>query len=106
VPTIAATLARAVGRPVKFVEDRMDNIMSSDNHASDRIYEAELAVKDGMMTGLRFAVIDDYGAYLQYGYGTHGNALSQVTGPYKIIAKQSPKPNDPNFINLQGIFSF
>jgi len=84
VSTIAATLARAVGRPVKFIEDRMDNIMSSDNHASDRIYEAELAVKGGMMTGLRFKVIDDYGAYLQYGYGTHGNALSQVTGPYKI----------------------
>ena len=84
VSTIAATLARAARRPVKFIEDRMDNIMSSDNHASDRIYEAELAVKDGMMTGLRFKVIDDYGAYLQYGYGTHGNALSQVTGPYKI----------------------
>lgn len=84
VPTIAATLAREVGRPVKFIEDRMDNIMSSDNHASDRIYEAELAIKDGIMTGLRFKVIDDYGAYLQYGYGTHGNALSQVTGPYRI----------------------
>lgn len=84
VMTIAATLARQVGRPVKFIEDRTDNIMSSDNHASDRIYEAELAVKDGMMTGLRFRVIDDYGAYLQFGYGTHGNALSQVTGPYKI----------------------
>ena len=84
VPTIAATLAREVGRPVKFIEDRMDNIMSSDNHASDRIYDAELAIKDGIMTGLRFKVIDDYGAYLQYGYGTHGNALSQVTGPYRI----------------------
>lgn len=84
VPTIAATLSRAAGRPVKFIEDRMDNIMSSDNHASDRIYVAELAIKGGVMTGLRFKVIDDYGAYLQYGYGTHGNALSQVTGPYKV----------------------
>jgi CO/xanthine dehydrogenase Mo-binding subunit len=36
------------------------------------------------MLSLRFKVIDDYGAYLQYGVGTHGNALSQVTGPYKI----------------------
>ena len=84
VPTLAATLARAAGRPVKFIEDRTDNMTSSDNHGSDRIYDAELAVKDGIMTGLRFKVIDDYGAYLQFGVGHHGNALSQAVGPYKI----------------------
>jgi CO/xanthine dehydrogenase Mo-binding subunit len=33
---------------------------------------------------LRFNVIDDYGAYLQFGVGTHGNGLAQMTGPYKI----------------------
>ena len=84
VPTLAATLARASGRPVKFIEDRLDNMMNSDSHASDRIYYGKMAIKDGMMTGLRFRVVDDYGAYLQFGYGTHGNALSQATGPYKI----------------------
>lgn len=84
VPTLAATLARASGRPVKFLEDRMDNIMNCDNHGSDRVYYGKLAIKDGMMTGLSFRVVDDYGAYLQFGYGHHGNALSQATGPYKL----------------------
>ena len=57
------------------------------NHGSDRIYEAELAL-DGqnIMTALRYKVVDDYGAYLQYGLGTHGNGFSQTVGPYKIRA--------------------
>jgi CO/xanthine dehydrogenase Mo-binding subunit len=83
--TLTCTLARAAGQPVKYMEDRLDNIMNADAHGSDRLYDAELALKqDGTMVSLRFTVIDDYGAYLQYGVGTHGNALSQVTGPYRI----------------------
>lgn len=84
VPVLAATLARISGRPVKYLEDRTDNITNSDNHGSDRIYHVELALKDGIMTGLRFSCVDDYGAYLQYGVGHHGNALSQAVGPYRI----------------------
>jgi CO/xanthine dehydrogenase Mo-binding subunit len=83
--TLTCMLARAAGRPVKFMEDRLDNMLNADAHGSDRIYDAELALKrDGTMLSFRFTVIDDYGAYIQYGVGTHGNALSQVTGPYRI----------------------
>ena len=89
VPILAATLARACGRPVKYVEDRIDNIMNCDNHGSDRIYDLELALKkDGTMLSLRMKVIDDYGAYLQFGVGHHGNALAQLTGPYRIKSAQ------------------
>src|SRR6201982_3080466 len=38
------------------------------------------------MTALRYKVVDDYGAYFQYGLGTHGNGFSQPVGPYKIRA--------------------
>lgn len=82
---LTASLARLAGRPVKYIEDRLDNMTNADAHGSDRVYEAELAMKrDGTMVSLRYQVIDDYGAYLQYGYGTHGNAFSQVVGPYRI----------------------
>lgn len=85
VPIIAATLARATGRPVKYLEDRLENLSSCDHHGSDRYYECELALdKDHNMTALRCDVIDDYGAYFQFGIGHHGNALSQITGPYRI----------------------
>jgi carbon-monoxide dehydrogenase large subunit len=86
---IAGMLSRLVGRPVKFMEDRVDNIVNCDYHGSDRIYYAELAAtNDGTMKSLRLKVIDDYGAYMHYGLGTHGNALAQVVGPYRIDSVQ------------------
>ena len=82
---IAGMLAKRSGRAVKFMEDRVDNLLASENLACDRFYDAELAVtKDGLFTSLRVRVVDDYGAYFQFGHGTHGNALAQVTGPYRI----------------------
>ena len=82
---LAASLARACGRPVKYIEDRIDNLTACDNHGSDRIYDAELALDaDNRMIGLRCKVLDDYGAYFQFGVGHHGNALSQIVGPYRI----------------------
>lgn len=85
VPVLAATLARATGRPVKYLEDRLENLTSCDHHGSDRYYECELALDaDRNMTALRCDVIDDYGAYFQFGIGQHGNALAQITGPYRI----------------------
>ena len=82
---LTAGLARIAGCPVKYVEDRLDNMNNGDAHGSDRLYEAELALmRDGTMVSMRYKVIDDYGAYMQYGLGTHGNAFSQVVGPYRI----------------------
>ena len=85
VPVIAGLLARHIGRPVKYIEDRIDNTTSCDNHGSDRIYTAKLALNnDGTLLSLKTHIIDDYGAYLQFGVGQHGNALAQCTGPYQI----------------------
>ncbi|CAO3428025.1 xanthine dehydrogenase family protein molybdopterin-binding subunit [Azospirillum endophyticum] len=86
-PILAATLARAAGRPVKYIEDRLEHMSNGNQHASDRVYDAELALDlDGMFRGLRLKVIDDYGAYLALNLGSHGNALAQATGPYRIEA--------------------
>lgn len=82
---IAGLLARVSGRPVKFLEDRVDNLVACENLACDRYYDSELAVtRDGIFQSLRVRVVDDYGAYFQFGHGTHGNALAQATGPYRI----------------------
>ncbi len=85
VPTFAAFLSMLVGRPVKYVEDRTTHIVSNDHCGSDRHYDASLAFDaDGHFQALRIDCVDDYGAYLQFGTGTHGNALSQIVGPYTI----------------------
>ncbi|MCY4632417.1 MAG: xanthine dehydrogenase family protein molybdopterin-binding subunit, partial [bacterium] len=83
--TIAGMMARITGRPVKFMQDRLDNIANGDHHGSDRYYEAELAAKsDGTMLSARFKVVDNYGAYIQFGVGQHGNSLAQAVGPYRM----------------------
>jgi hypothetical protein len=46
--------------------------------------EAILIEEDGTFRALRIDCVDDYGAYLQFGTGTHGNGLSQIVGPYQI----------------------
>lgn len=85
VTIVAGLLSKIAGRPVKYIEDRFDNMSDCDHHGSDRRYEVELAAtKDGMLKSLRVNVVDDYGAYIQFGVGTHGNALAQIVGPYKI----------------------
>jgi CO/xanthine dehydrogenase Mo-binding subunit len=85
VPCLAGFLSKLVGRPVKYVEDRIDHIVNNDHAGSDRLYDAELAFDDdGTFLALRISVVDDYGAFLQFGTGTHGNSLSQIVGPYRI----------------------
>jgi len=82
---LTAGLARLSGRPVKYIEDRLEHFLNSDGHGPDRYYDAELALRrDGTMLALRFKVVDDYGAYLHFSVGTNGNPLAQVVGPYKI----------------------
>ena len=82
---IAGALSKITGRPVKFMEDRIDNLVACENLASGRYYDSELAItRDGLFKSLRVRVVDDYGAYFQFGHATHGNALAQATGPYCI----------------------
>lgn len=89
VAVVAGMLSKRTGRPVKFVEDRLDNIMNCDHHGSDRVYDVEMAaMNDGTLKSLRVNVVDDYGAYIQFGTGTHGNSLAQLVGPYRIGTAQ------------------
>jgi CO/xanthine dehydrogenase Mo-binding subunit len=84
---LAAMCSREVGRPVVYLEDRVDNISNCDHHGSDRVYEVELAMmRDGTMRGIKIDTVDDYGAYIQFGVGHHGNALAQVVGPYQMTS--------------------
>jgi CO/xanthine dehydrogenase Mo-binding subunit len=83
--TTAGLGAKLTGRPVKYCEDRLDHITNGDQHASDRYYDVELAVmSDGTFRSFKTDVVDDYGAYIHFGVGTHGNAMAQLTGAYKI----------------------
>ncbi|MCF7548092.1 xanthine dehydrogenase family protein molybdopterin-binding subunit [Pseudonocardia sp. WMMC193] len=63
--TVAA--ARALGRPVAWVETRSENLLSMP-HGRGQIAYYELGLtRDGRMTGLRCRVIGDAGAYSGFG---------------------------------------
>jgi carbon-monoxide dehydrogenase large subunit len=88
---ITAMLSRkAGGRPVKWIEDRIELLVAGGSQAWDRYYEASLAVKsDGTVTGLRVKLIDDLGATGE-GFGASGAAkpLASFTGCYAIEAAE------------------
>jgi len=86
---ISALLSRkAGGRPVKWIEDRMEYLTASSGQAWDRHYEASIAVKkDGTVSGLKVKLIDDLGATGE-GYGSFGalKPLAAFVGCYAITA--------------------
>jgi CO/xanthine dehydrogenase Mo-binding subunit len=88
---IACLLSRKVGgRPVKWIEDRMEYLTSGGGQAWDRHYEAALATDgDGRVTGLKVTLVDDLGATGE-GWGAISCAkpLAAFTGPYTIPVAQ------------------
>jgi len=61
---IVATLAKATGRPVKWIEERRENYVAT-THGRDHVQYVEVAAKrDGTITGLRVKSIANMGAYL------------------------------------------
>ena len=82
---LAAIAARVTGRPVKWVEDRLEHLVAASS-GPNRITEIEAAVtKDGRILALRLDQLEDYGAFLRAPmpgplYRMHG----AVTGGYDI----------------------
>jgi aerobic carbon-monoxide dehydrogenase large subunit len=77
--------ARLIGRPVKWIEDRRENLMAT-NHARDAECELEIAcTRDGAIVGLRGRAATDLGAYVRTVGATASRNISQVmSGPYRI----------------------
>ncbi len=60
---LALALARRLGRPVKWIESRSENMIAA-HHGRDQINYVTLAAKrDGTLTGCRVRIIADLGAY-------------------------------------------
>lgn len=88
---ITCMLSRmAGGRPVSWIEDRVEYLTSGGGQAWDRHYEVSLAVgDDGIVSGLKVTLVDDLGASGE-GFGAISAAkpLAAFTGPYAIPVAQ------------------
>lgn len=86
---IAVVLSRkSGGRPVKWIEDRMEYLAAGASQAWDRHYEASLALDgEGRMTALRVKLVDDMGATAEaFGAICAAKPVVSFTGCYDIPA--------------------
>ena len=75
--------ARALGRPVKFIEDRREHFISS-AHERGQVHHVEVGYDDdGRLLGLDVTFWHDHGAYTPYGLIVPIITSTQLLGPYK-----------------------
>ena len=77
-------LARRLGRPVRWVEDRHEHILNA-AHSRDNIHDAEIGFDDtGRILAFRDRFIVDSGAYSPVGAGVAYNTTAHLLGPYHV----------------------
>jgi carbon-monoxide dehydrogenase large subunit len=96
-------LARKLGRPVQWIEDRREHLMCS-CHSRDQIHDVEVGFdSEGRILALRDRFIVDCGAWNPIGAGVVYNTAVHLLGPYKLdavaiearIAATNKVPNAP-----------
>jgi carbon-monoxide dehydrogenase large subunit len=83
--TAVAVAAKRLGRPVKWIEDRQENLTAS-NHARDEEMTVRLGVSaDGILKAAHISYLADMGAYpLVPGLIPGMIAVSMFPGPYRL----------------------
>lgn len=81
---IVPLLARQLGRPVKWVEDRAEHLLAS-THGREQVHEIALAAEEsGRILAIRDRIVVNSGAYNTLGLVVPYNSLAHLQGPYDI----------------------
>ncbi len=82
--TVAA-LSRHLRRPVRWREDRLENLTSA-SHARETLCRTRTSVRaDGRILGLELELTEDFGAYCFYPANYMARVIAMIlTGPYRI----------------------
>ncbi len=77
-------LARAIGRPVRWIEDRHEHLLCA-CHSRDQIHDVAVGFDDaGRLLAFRDHFIVDCGAWNPIGAGIAYNTAAHLLGPYKV----------------------
>ena len=77
--------SRKLKRPIKWIEDRLENLVAC-NHSREQTYLMKMALKkDGTILGIKVLILNDQGGYIR----THGIIVPELSaaifpGPYHI----------------------
>jgi 2-furoyl-CoA dehydrogenase large subunit len=86
---IVSHLTRVLGRPVRLIEDRLDNMRAGDAHGPDRIFDVDVAFNnDGIVKSMKMRALDNVGAYAGRSPFQLGKPIGAIVGPYKIESVQ------------------
>jgi 3-oxo-Delta1-steroid hydratase/dehydrogenase large subunit len=84
---LAGYLSRRLSRPVKLIEDRLENMRGGDMHGPERVFDVELAFDgDGLVHAMRMRALDNVGAYAGRSPLQLGKPVGAIVGPYSIGA--------------------
>src|SRR5439155_17243808 len=73
-----------LGRPVRWIEDRRENLMTT-YQERDQVHVLQVAArKDGTILGLRDRFAADNGAYSPFGLVVPFNTTTTLPGPYRL----------------------
>lgn len=82
---LTAIASLVTQRPVKFIEDRIENMQAGDGHGPDRRYRVRVAADtDGTVRALDIYAVEDIGSYP--GRASINKPTTALTGPYRIGA--------------------
>ncbi len=77
-------LARRLGRPVRWIEDRREHLLSA-THSRDQWHDVEVGFDDdGRILAIRDDYVVDCGAWNPIGSGVAYNTAVHLTGPYRV----------------------
>ncbi len=82
---LVAYLAKKLGRPVRLIEDRLENMRGGDMQGPDRIFDVTLGFNaGGEILSMKMHALEDIGAYSGRSPLQLGKPVGAIVGPYKI----------------------
>ncbi len=78
-------LARRLGRPVQWIEDRREHLLAT-NHSREQVHDVEIGLRrDGTIVALTDVITWDLGAYVRTnGFVPPELAIALFPGPYRV----------------------
>jgi 2-furoyl-CoA dehydrogenase large subunit len=86
---LVSHLSRILNRPVRLIEDRLENMRAGDAHGPERTFDVEVAFNDdGIVKSMKMKALDNVGAYAGRSPFQLGKPIGAIVGPYKIESVQ------------------
>jgi carbon-monoxide dehydrogenase large subunit len=81
----ACALSRALGRPIKWIEDRRENLLASTHAREDSVTVRVAVQRDGTILGVEAQILADFGAYCFYPANYMARVIGMmIPGPYRF----------------------